>query len=123
MQLQRWHFLISYLKTLSVGPAGLELTISCMTTQLIAQSTEPPVRITWNPGNDLHLLALIRSTILETAKYFSLVWELHLMKMRDGIKLLKAKHSTKTSVSSDTIITATNFDLAACNSNLVFTSS
>ena len=81
------------------------------------------MRITWNPGNDLHLLALIRSTILETAKYFTLVWELHLMKMRDGIKLLKAKHSTNTSVSSDTIITATNFDLAACNSNLVFTSS
>ena len=34
------------------------------------------------------------------------------MNMEDGIKLLKAKHSTKTSVSSDTIITATNFDLA-----------
>ena len=35
------------------------------------------------------------------------------MKMEDGIKLLKAEHSTKTSVPSDAIITATNFDLAA----------
>ena len=35
------------------------------------------------------------------------------MNMEDGIKLLKAKHSTKISVSSETIITATNFDLAA----------
>ena len=35
------------------------------------------------------------------------------MNMEDGIKLLKAKYSTKISVSSDTIITATNFDLAA----------
>ena len=68
---------------------------------------------TWRPSNDLHVLAPIRSTILETSKYFTLVWELHLMNMEDGIKLLKAKHSTKTSVSSDTIITATNFDLVA----------
>ena len=28
MQLQRHHFLLSYLKTLSVGPAGVELTTS-----------------------------------------------------------------------------------------------
>ena len=43
---------------------------------------------------------------LETSKYFTLAWELHLMNMEDGIKLSKVKHSTKTSVSSD-------FDLAA----------
>ena len=67
----------------------------------------------WNPGNDLHVLAPIGSTILETSKYFTLVWGLHLMNMEDGIKLLKAKHSTKRSVSSDTIITDKNFDLAA----------
>ena len=80
----------------------------------------------WNPGNDLHVLAAIRSPILETSKYFTLVWELHLMNMEDGIKLLKAKHSNKISVSSDTIITATNFDLAAwaaCSSNLASASS
>ena len=48
------------------------------------------------------------------------------MNMEDGIKLLKAKHSTKRSVSSDTIITDTNFDLAAwaaCNSYLMSASS
>ena len=33
MQLQRQHFLLSYFKTLSVGPAGVELTTSGMTTR------------------------------------------------------------------------------------------
>ena len=33
MQLQRQHFLLSYFKTLSVGPAGVELTTSRMTTR------------------------------------------------------------------------------------------
>ena len=84
-----------------------------------------PVNV-WNPGNDLHVLAPIRSTILETSKYFTVVWELHLMNMEDWIWLLKAEHTTKISVSSDTIIIATNFDLAAwpaCDSNLVSASS
>ena len=33
MQLQRQHFLLSYFKNLSVGPAGVELTTSRMTTR------------------------------------------------------------------------------------------
>ena len=33
MQLQRQHFLLSYLKTLSVGAAGVELTTSRNTTR------------------------------------------------------------------------------------------
>ena len=67
----------------------------------------------WNPGYGLHVRAPIRSSILEACKYFTLVWELHLMNMEDRIKLLKAKHNIKISVSSETIITATNFDLTA----------
>ena len=31
MYLQRQHFLLSYFKTLSVGPAGVERKTSCMT--------------------------------------------------------------------------------------------
>ena len=33
MQLQRQHSLLSYFKTLSIGPAGVELTTSRMTTR------------------------------------------------------------------------------------------
>ena len=41
MQLQRQHFLLSYFKTLSVGPAGVELTTSRMTAP--CSTTEPLV--------------------------------------------------------------------------------
>ena len=40
--LQRQHFLLSYFKTLSVGPAGVELTTSCVTARCSANET--PVR-------------------------------------------------------------------------------
>ena len=73
-----------------------------------------------------YLLQFARLSLKHWSKYFTIVWELHLMNMEDCIWLLKAKHTTKTSVSSDTIITATNFDLAAwaaCDSNLVSASS
>ena len=46
---------------------------------------------TWRSSNDLHVLAPIRSTILKTSKYFTLVWKLHLMNMEDGIRFLKGK--------------------------------
>ena len=39
MSLQKQHFLLSYLKTLSVGPAWVELTTSRVTARC---STEPP---------------------------------------------------------------------------------
>ena len=42
MLLQKQHFLLSYFNTLSIGPAGVELTASCMalTGQPTAQPTE-----------------------------------------------------------------------------------
>ena len=45
--------------------------------------------------------------------YLTLVCEQHLMDIEEGIKLLKAKRSTKTSVSSDTMTTEAKLDLAA----------
>ena len=42
MWLQRQHFLLSYFKTLSVGPAGVELTTSHVTAH--CSTTKPPVR-------------------------------------------------------------------------------
>ena len=39
------HFLLSYFKTLSVGPAGVELTTSRMTGR--CSTNEPPVRDCW----------------------------------------------------------------------------
>ena len=65
------------------------------------------------PGSDLHTIAPTLSTILETSIYLTLVCESHLMNTEDGIKLLKAKRSTKTSVSSDTMTTEANLDLTA----------
>ena len=38
MSLQRQHFLLSYLKTLSVGPAGVELTTSRVTARCLTNS-------------------------------------------------------------------------------------
>ena len=58
MQLQRQHFRLSYFKTLSVGPTGVELTTSRVTARCStnwttdAQPTEPPMRggvaLPWN---------------------------------------------------------------------------
>ena len=45
--------------------------------------------------------------------YLTLVCKPHLINIEEGKKLLKAKRSTKTSVSSDTMTTEANFDLAA----------
>ena len=45
--------------------------------------------------------------------YLTLVCEPHLINIEEGIKLFKAKRSTKTSVSSNTMTTEANFDLAA----------
>ena len=45
--------------------------------------------------------------------YLTLLCEPHLMNTEEGIELLKAKRSTKTSVSSDTMTTEANLDLAA----------
>ena len=58
MYLQRQHFLLSYFKTLSVGPAGVELTTSRVTAD--AQLTEPPVR-----GTVYHLFPLNFSILLQ----------------------------------------------------------
>ena len=40
MQSQRQHFLLSYLKTLSVGPAGIELTTSHMAARCSTNYTQ-----------------------------------------------------------------------------------
>ena len=50
MKLQRQHFLLIYFKTLSDGPAGVELTTSRPPArQPDAQPTEPPVRgLAWS---------------------------------------------------------------------------
>ena len=45
--------------------------------------------------------------------YLTPVCEPHLMNTEEGIKLLKAKRSTKTSMSSDTMMTEVNLVLAA----------
>jgi len=65
------------------------------------------------PDSDLHTIAPTLSTILETSMYLTLVYKPHLMNTEEGIKLLKAERSTKTSVSSDTMTTEANLDLAA----------
>ena len=67
----------------------------------------------WKPSSDLHTLAPMLSTTLETSLYLTLVCEPHLINIEEGTKLLKVKRSTRTSVSSDTMTTEANFNQAA----------
>ena len=65
LPLQRQHFLINYLKTLSVDPAGDELTTSRVTCAARCSTTEPPVR-----GDYCKVFSLFTQSLLKRKRAF-----------------------------------------------------